>query len=492
MHNGKLSAIPARDGRTTIPSVLNIGEGNQLLVGHQARRRSLTHPESTIFGAKRLMGRLFGTPEMSQIQTRFCYEIVESDHQEPLVGAGDKMLSLEEIAAVILGEVKDAAEAFIEQKVEYAVISVPAYFTQRQRQSVREAGRLAGLNVTRVINEPTAAAIAVANKKRWGQKRLLVYDLGGGTFDVSIMTVKNNVYEVVGTCGNSFLGGIDFDNMLIDRMCEGIEAEHGVNLRANAVAQQRLRDAAETARAALSKEGRTEINLPYLAEIDGKRIDYRLALTRPALEEMCVPLVNETLKYVSRALAEAGLEKKNIDEVVMVGGMTRMPLIQRAVATFFGKPPTVDVDPDLSIAHGAAILGHAIRYGTDGNMLRDILSVSIGIALPDGKFQKVVNKNSTLPTQKTISVRTSRDLQDRIPLRIFQGESRMVENNELLGEVTIFGVPPLPKGKAQVDVTFDLDTDAILHITAIEKSTGRKIDTTLITDGSVHRKSHRS
>lgn len=485
--DGRLQAIQGRDGKKIIPSVLNIDPTGQLIVGQQAKRRSITHPEGTIYGAKRLMGRLFGTREMQEIKARVYYNVIEGEQHEPLILAGDRALTLEEIGSLILAEVKSCAQDYLQQNIEQAVISVPAYFTQRQRQSIREAGRLAGLNVLRVVNEPTAAALAAGIRHKWGKQRVLIFDLGGGTFDVSILQIKNRVFEVIGTCGNSFLGGIDFDNVLIDRLCEQAIYEIGVDIRNNPVALQRLRDAAEHARIQLSTAGRTHICLPYLVEDNGVGIDFEQTLTRAALEEMSVPLVQETLKYVQRALFESKLDKKDIDQVVLVGGMTRMPLIQKTVAAFFGKPPCTDVDPDLSVAYGAAILAQAIGSGQGEKLLQDILSVSVGLALPDGKFEKVIAKNAKLPVQKTLQFKTTKDFQDHMLLRLFQGESRLVENNDFLGQMTITGIPLLPKGQAKIDITFSIDTDSILHVTATEPGSGRQFKATLITDGSAHR-----
>lgn len=488
---GQPKVIPGFGGALTMPSMVCVDERGNLIVGHQAKRRFLTHPQDTIYGAKRLMGRRFGTEEMEDIQSRFFYDIVEGEDREPIVEAGGKAFKLEELSAVMLQQLRDSAQETLGRRIEHAVISVPAYFTQRQREAVRAAGKLAEIDVLRIINEPTAAALAYGFGKRT-QQRILVYDLGGGTFDVTILQLFEEVYEVIGTGGDSFLGGIDFDNALVDRFCAVFMAQHDIDLRQDKVALQRLRDAAERAKIDLSTAYETEINLPFLLMRDGKSIDFVYKLTRQEYESLVRPLVIDTLKIVERVLREAKLEKTMIDEVLFVGGMTRVPLVADMITRYFGRPPRKDVHPDEVVALGAAILADAIARNRAGLTLVDVLPVSIGIGVGKGEFRKIINKNTPIPAEKIQVFRTTKDNQSSVTLRIFQGESREAAKNEYLGELRLTGLPPRPAGEVQVEVRFKVDEESILHVGARDSVTKKQVAAQFVTEALVSRERYRA
>lgn len=472
MHEGRPEIIPGHGGNLITPSIVCVDDSGHLIVGHQAKRRFLTHPQDTIYGAKRLMGRRFDTEEMGDIRSRFFYEIAEGEDHEAVIRAGDQSFSLEEISALILGQLKDGAQETLGARIDRAVISVPAYFTQRQREAVRKAGEMSGLEVLRIINEPTAAALSYGFGRRANQ-RVMIYDLGGGTFDTTILQLDEETYEVIGTGGDSFLGGIDFDNRVVDWFCERFEAEHGVNLRDSKVALQRLRDAAERAKIDLSTTTETEINLPFIAMHDGESLSLQMPFTREQYDEITRPLVIQTLKIAERTLREAGIQRNELDDIIFVGGMTRSPIVNDLVTRFFGRKPRKDVHPDEVVALGAAILADAINRGVAGATLRDVLPVSIGIGVGRGEFRKIINKNTTIPTRVAQPFRTTRDNQKGVRVRVFQGESRQADRNEFLGELVLSGFPEKPAGQVQVDIEFLVDEDSLLSVTAVEKGSGR-------------------
>lgn len=491
VENGSPRILPGAGGALTTPSIVCVDERGNLIVGHQAKRRFLTHPQDTIYGAKRLMGRRFGTPEMEDIQSHFFYEVVEGEQHEPVIRAGGKEFRLEEISAVILGQLKDAAQEALGKRVDRAVISVPAYFTQRQREAVRTAGEMAELDVLRVINEPTAAALAYGFGKR-DRQRILVYDLGGGTFDVTVLQLYEEVYEVVGTGGDSFLGGIDFDNRLVQHLVERFQSRHGIDLSQNKVALQRLRDAAERAKIDLSSVEQTQISLPFLATTEsGESINFDEVVTRKTYYDLTKPLVLNTLKIVERTLREAGLEKTDVDDIIFVGGMTRAPLVSEMVTKYFGKRPRKDVHPDEVVAAGAAILAEAIQSGKAAVTLADVLPVSIGIGVGKGEFRKIINKNTALPTQKSQMFRTTRDNQTGVAIRIYQGESRQAANNEFLGELRL-RFPARPKGEVQIEIGFAVDQESILAVTARDSVTGKAVEAEFQTETAVARERYRA
>jgi molecular chaperone DnaK len=489
VRDGKPEIIPGQGGNPITPSIVCVDESGHLIVGHQAKRRFLTHPQDTIYGAKRLMGRQFGSDEMDDIRSRFFYEIAEGDKNEAVIRAGSKTFSLEEISALVLTQLKDGAQETLGARIDRAVISVPAYFTQRQRDAVRTAGGMAGLEVLRIINEPTAAALSYGFGRREDQ-RILIYDLGGGTFDASILQLGQETYEVIGTGGDSFLGGIDFDNRVVDWFCTRFETETGVNVRDNKVALQRLRDAAERAKIDLSMAPETEVNLPFLAQKSGESLNFKLKFTRADYDEIVRPLVLATLKIVERTLVEASMTREDLDDVILVGGMTRSPIVADLTTRFFGRKPRKDVHPDEVVALGAGILADAINRGAAGATLRDVLPVSIGIGVGGGEFRKVINKNTPIPTLATQVYRSTRDNQPGVKLRVYQGESRQVARNEFLGELAL-RFPPLPAGQVQVEVRFAIDEDSILHVSARELATGREMKAEFKTE-TVARESYRA
>jgi len=491
MVDGRPTIIPGPGGGTITPSVVCVDDRGNLIVGQQAKRRFLTHPQDTIYGAKRLMGRRFGSEEMEEIRSNFFYDIVEGENREPRIRAGDKTFGLEDISALILGQLVDSAQEYLEQRISKAVISVPAYFTQRQREAVRKAGEMADLEVLRIINEPTAAALAYGFGKRNAQ-RILVYDLGGGTFDVTILQLYEEVYEVVGTGGDSFLGGIDFDNALVEEFCRRFEQQHGVDVRQDKVALQRLRDAAERAKIDISTVEDTTVNLPFLVMQEGNSLDFETVLTRQEYEQLTEPLITKTLKIAERTLREANINRDQLDEVIFVGGMTRSPLVFDLVSKYFGRRPRKAVHPDEVVAQGAAILADAIREGRAGVTLVDVLPVSIGIGVGRGEFRKVINKNTTIPIEHKQLFRTTRDNQTGVRIKVYQGESRKVANNEFLGELQLGGFPKLPKGQVQVEIKFSVDEDSILHVRAKELKGGREIKARFITEALVQRERYRA
>lgn len=489
--DGVPTVVPGAGGALTTPSIVCVDERGNLIVGHQAKRRFLTHPQDTIYGAKRLMGRRFGTPEMEDIQEHFFYEIGEGADKEPVIHAGGKVFSLEEVSAMILSQLKDAAQESLGKRIDKAVISVPAYFTQRQREAVRKAGGMAEMEVLRIVNEPTAAALAYGFGKKDRQK-ILVYDLGGGTFDVTALQLYEDVYEVVGTGGDSFLGGIDFDNKLVRHFCAVFQAKSGIDINNDKVALQRLRDAAERAKIDLSAVEETEINLPFLAmDANGKTVDFREKIDRQAYNELIKPLVLDTLKIVERTLREAGLQKTDLHEILFVGGMTRVPLVAELVTKYFGKRPRKDVHPDEVVALGAAILAEVLAKGNSNVALADVLPVSIGIGVGKGEFRKIINKNTTLPTEKIQMFRTTRDNQTSVAIRVYQGESRQVENNEFLGELRL-DFPAKLKGQVKVEIKFAVDQESILRVSAKDSESGKQMQAEFRTEAAVTMESYRA
>jgi len=427
------------------------------------------------------MGRRFGTPEMEELKKRFFYEIVPGEFNEPLVQVGGRTFRLEEVASLILSQLRDNAQDFLEKRVKKAVISVPAYFTQKQRESVRKAGEMADLEVLRIINEPTAAALAYGFGKKQNQK-ILVYDLGGGTLDVTILQMHEEVYEVIGTGGDSFLGGIDFDNRIVDRFLKVFYEETGVDLSGNFVALQRLREAAEQAKIDLSSVEEVDVHLPFLGTKDGKALDFRYRLTRKEFNELTKDLVERTLVIAERTLAEARLSKENIDEILFVGGMTRCPLVYEMATRYFRKKPRKDVHPDEVVATGAALLANAIIEGKSAMTLVDVVPVSIGIEVGRGEFRKIIQKNTPLPLTRSLQFKTAIDNQKSFRIRFYQGESKFVEKNEFLGELLIGPLPPKPKGEVEVALTIHLTNDSQLILEGKNPQTKEPLKTIFQTE----------
>jgi molecular chaperone DnaK len=479
VENGKPRVITYKGGSTTIPSVFAISDKGERLVGHDAKRQAQLNPQNTVAAAKRLIGRNFHSKTIEKIRQVFTYELVEGESNEVLVKVKDQVFTLEQISAAILRKIKDVAEDALQAEVDQAVITVPAYFNDRQRQAVRTAGRLANLKVLRVLNEPTAAALAYGLGKNLNQ-RIAVYDLGGGTFDISIIDIKGRIFEVIATGGDTFLGGVDFDDRVMQWVLEQFYKDHAIDLSFDRVAVQRVRDAAEAAKIELSSATRTRIHIPYITKGDDGPIDIDLELSREKLEALTGDLVERTVQNTERILRESGSTKNQIDEVLLVGGQSRMPLVQRRVTEFMGKPPCKGVHPDEAVGIGAAIMSHSLAGTTaDDVTLLDVLPMPIGINKVDGTMHVLFPKNQPLPDYKTRTLTTSKDNQRSIMLRIYQGESTMCAENEMLGTFVFSGIRAAPKGKVQIEVTFHIDSEGILNLTARDKATGQTVESTL-------------
>lgn len=474
MEGGTPVVIANRGGYKVTPSMVAITESGKRLVGHIAKRQAVTNAESTVYAAKRLIGRKFDSPQVQAAMANMPYRIVEGPHHDVRIELRGKVYSVPEISAMILQEMKAIAESYLGCEVTKAVITVPAYFNDGQRQATRDAGTIAGLDVVRIINEPTAAALAYGFGKNV-DCRVAVYDLGGGTFDISILDISSSgVFKVIATSGDTFLGGEDFDQRIIDWLVQSFREEHDIDLRQDRMALQRLKDAAEKAKCELSSVVETEVNLPFI--ISSSRSDalhLQRLLTRKQLEEMTADLVERTIEICATTLEEAGLAKDDIDEVILVGGMTRMPRVQRRVAEFFGREPCKGVHPDEVVALGAAIQGAALVGAEQDMVLLDVTSHTLGIMVHGGLFEELIPRNSTVPTSATKSFTTVRDNQTAVKILVMQGESQRAEENELLGEFVLTGLRRAPAGQVEIEVTFEIDSDGIVHVRAKDVETGR-------------------
>jgi molecular chaperone DnaK len=473
VRGGKPAILHSREGHNTVPSILALNARGKLVVGHPAKGQMLTNPRQTVYGAKRLVGRAYDSPLVQQIRDRFAYEIAPGDNGEAAVKLGDRVYTLQQISALILREVKEVAQNQLGQPVSRAVITVPAYYNDNQRQAVREAGRLAGLYVERILNEPTAAALAYGYGRKLTQ-RVLVYDLGGGTFDASVLELHDTVYEVISTGGDTFLGGIDFDNAIVAYLLEEFQKQTGITFHGDRVAMQRLQDAAERAKCALSERSEMRVHVAFITMIDGKPYDLDVRLTREKLIQLTEELVNRTLQVCADVLDAKGLTPKHMDEIILVGGQSRSPLVHEKISWFFGKAPTKNVHPDEAVALGAALLAHSLGQ-TEGVLLIDVLPMAIGVGLPGGRFKPVLERNAALPASKTYQLSTSRDDQSEIDLVILQGESERAVENEYLGTLKLSGLPPGPRGSVRVTVTFEVTNECILKVTAREATSGAEV-----------------
>lgn len=479
VENGKPRVITYKGGQTTIPSVFAIDEKGQRLVGHDAKKQAQLNPSNTVQAAKRLIGRNFHSKTIEKVRQVFTYELVEGESSEVLVKVKDQIFTLEQISAAILRKIKEVAEESLAAEVDQAVITVPAYFNDRQRQAVRAAGKLAGLRVMRVLNEPTAAALAYGLGKNLNQ-RIAVYDLGGGTFDISVIDIKERIFEVIATGGDTFLGGVDFDDRVMQWVLESFYQKNQVDLAYDRVAIQRIRDASEAAKIELSNSMRSRIHIPFIATTDAGPLDVDLELTREKLEELTGDLVERTIQTVDRIFREAGTTKPQVDEILLVGGQSRMPLVQRKITEFMGRPPSKGVHPDEAVGIGASIMAHSLAQAQpDDVTLLDVLPMPIGINKVDGTMHVLFQKNQPLPDYKTRTLTTSKDNQRSIMLRIYQGENPMCADNELLGTFVFSNIRPAPKGKVQIEVTFHIDSEGILNLTARDKQTGQTVESTL-------------
>ncbi len=473
MEGSTPKVIENAEGARTTPSIVAFTEDGERLVGQPAKRQGVTNPERTFFAVKRLIGRRYDDPTVEKDKKLVPYSIVRGDNGDAWLEAGSKKYSPSQISAFILQKMKETAESFLGEKVEKAVITVPAYFNDAQRQATKDAGKIAGLEVLRIINEPTAAALAYGlDKKSAGT--IAVYDLGGGTFDVSVLEIGDGVFEVKSTNGDTFLGGEDFDMRLVEYLAAEFKKEQGIDLTKDKLALQRLKEAAEKAKIELSSTTQTEINLPFItADATGPK-HLTMKLTRAKFESLVDDLVQRTIDPCKAALKDAGLTAGQIDEVVLVGGMTRMPKVQEAVKQFFGKEPHKGVNPDEVVAIGAAIQAGVLQGDVKDVLLLDVTPLSLGIETLGGVFTRLIDRNTTIPTKKSQVFSTAEDGQTAVTIRVFQGEREMAADNKILGQFDLMGIPPAPRGVPQVEVTFDIDANGIVQVSAKDKGTGKE------------------
>lgn len=462
----------AEGGRTT-PSVVAFTKDGERLVGVVAKRQAVTNPENTLYATKRLIGRKYGDAEVTKEAKHVPFKIVRGSNGDAWVRAGGREMSPSEVASYILRKMKESAEAHLSQPVTSAVITVPAYFNDAQRQATKDAGQIAGLDVKRIINEPTAAALAYGMDKTTGTKKIVVYDLGGGTFDVSVLEMSDGVFEVNSTNGDTFLGGEDFDQVLLTYIIEEFKKTSGVDLMKDILAVQRVREAAEKAKCELSTAKSTDINLPYVTANSSGPVHLQMTLTRAKYEQLVRHLIDKTIQPCEIALRDAKIEKKDISEVLLVGGMTRTPAVIDLVKEFFGREPNKGVNPDEAVAMGAAIQGGVLLGEYTGLLLIDVTPLSLGIETLGGVFTRLINKNTSIPTTKSQVFTTAADGQTSVEIKVFQGEREMVADNKMLGEFKLVGIRPAPKGSPQIEVTFDIDANGIVTARATDKDTGK-------------------
>jgi molecular chaperone DnaK len=481
---GKPVVIPNTGGYKTSPSMFAISQDGKRLVGHLAKRQAITNARNTVYAAKRLIGRRFDTPEIQRAIELFPYEVCEGPSGDTRILIEEKTFSCSEISGIILREMKRVAEEYLGEPVGEAVITVPAYFNDTQRQCTKDAGKIAGLEVLRIINEPTAAALTYG-LGHTGEEKIAVYDLGGGTFDISILELADGVVEVLATAGNTFLGGEDFDRRLVEHILEEFHKTEGIDLRDDLMALQRLKDAAEKAKCDLSSLNVTEINLPFIANDANGARHLNMEISREVLESLVLDIVNGTMKSVAQCVEDAGLTPDDIDHVVLVGGQTRTPLVQQAVSDFFGKPPHRGVNPDEVVATGAAIQGSVLVSDDANLLLLDVTPLSLGIATFDGYFAPLIDRNTTVPVRKAHVFTTTRDDQSAVKIRVVQGESERADDNHLLGEFVLSDIPAAAKGVPEIEVAFDIDPNGIVNVSARDLTSGAEQSIAVNTSGTL-------